>query len=83
VNPALLILAILQAAPSVTRAVLDTIDLLKHAADEDRHVTKDEILAFLRAARAANVDLREVVRARLAPGGDWEGRGELPPEDGT
>lgn len=80
-NPALLILAILQAAPAVTRAVIDTIELLRGAAEEDRHVTRDELLGFLAAARAANVELREVVRARLAPGGDWHGRAdELPPE---
>jgi len=80
VNPALLILAILQAAPAVTRAVLDTIELLRGAAEEDRHVTTAELIGCIEAARAAGINLRAVVRARLGPGGDWEGLAELPPE---
>jgi hypothetical protein len=76
VNPALLILAILQAAPAVTRAVIDTIELLRAAADDDRHVTTDELLGFVAAARAAGADLRAVVVARLREGGDWRARVE-------
>lgn len=75
-NPALLILAILQAAPAVTRAVLDTIELLRSAADDDRDVTTDELLGFVEAARAAGADLRAAVIARLREGGDWHARVE-------
>lgn len=75
-NPALLILAILQAAPAVTRAVIDTIELLRDAADDDRDVTTDELIGFVEAARAAGADLRAVVVERLRAGGDWRARVE-------
>lgn len=75
-----LLLAIIDYAPQLSRGLRDVADGIRDLWREGHEPTAAELDAILKRAYDAGVDLRGVVRARLAPGGDWEGLAELPPE---
>lgn len=76
-----ILLAIIDYAPQLSRGLRDVADGIRDLWREGREPTAAELDALFRRATDAGVDLRGVVRARLAPGGDWHGRAdELPPE---
>lgn len=82
-NPAIFIpilLAIIEHAPELQQGLRDAAAGIPALWESGEDPTPADLDAVMRHALAAGVDLRSAVEARLAPGGDWHGRGELPPE---
>lgn len=74
-----ILLAIIEHAPELQQGLRDAAGAIRALWERGEDPTPAELDAVMRHALAAGVDLRSVVEARLAPGGDWHGRGDLPP----
>jgi len=66
-----LLIALIEATPSLVSAIGKEWRLLKDAASEGRDLKPEELVLLSENALLASAALRAIVAQRTAPGGDW------------
>lgn len=73
-----LLVALIEHAPQIAQATKDACAAIRDAFGSGADPTPAELAALADAAIAAGVSMRLVIALRLAPGGDWHGRSDIP-----
>lgn len=73
-----LLVAIIENAPQIAQAAKDAVAAIRDAFAGGADPTPAELGALADAALAAGASMRAVIALRLAPGGDWHGRSDIP-----